>query len=74
MPIIKLTEQSPIERQGKFGWESATVLEPVYVASEHIESFAWHGATDLRMASGDRHIVTETPEQIISIIKGATNE
>lgn len=73
MPIIKLTERSPIERQGKYGWESDTVLEPVYVVSEHIESFAWHGATTLKMASGDKLTVTESPEEILTMCGGNCN-
>lgn len=73
MPIIKLTERSPIEREGKYGWESDTVLEPIYVASEHIESFAWHGATALKMASGDKLIVTESPEEILTMCGGYFN-
>lgn len=68
MKIIKLSQQGTIERQGEFGWEPETIYEPVYIVAEHIESFSSAGNTYLKMVSGERIVVRETPEQILALI------
>ncbi|CAI2526648.1 Uncharacterised protein [Serratia ficaria] len=71
MTIIKLNQQCSVERQGKYGWEPGTVYEPIYIAVAHIESFSWGGMTYLKMISGERIQVTETPEEIMAMISDA---
>lgn len=72
--IIKLNQQCSVERQGKYGWEPDTAHEPIYIAVAHIESFSWGGLTYLKMTSGERIQVTETPEQIMAMINQSVGE
>ncbi|NIC28253.1 hypothetical protein [Serratia plymuthica] len=66
--IIKLNQQCTVDRQGKYGWEPDTAHEPIYIAVAHIESFSFCGLTYLKMTSGERIQVTETPEEIMAMI------
>lgn len=68
MKFIKLSQKVTIERQGDYGWEPETVYEPVYVAAEHIVSMHFAGITTLKMTSGERIDVKETPEEITAMI------
>lgn len=68
MKFIKLTQNSTVEFQGKYGRETETVYDSVFIAPDHIESMATAGITYIRMTSGDRIEVRETPEEIIAII------
>lgn len=70
MIFIKLNQKVAIERQGNYGWEPETVYEPVFVASEHIVSMYFAGLTILKMSSGERIEVKETPEEIVELIEG----
>lgn len=70
MIFIKLNQKVTIERQGNYGWEPETVYEPVFVASEHIVSMYFAGLTILKMSSGERIEVKETPEEIVELIEG----
>ncbi|WP_394743806.1 flagellar FlbD family protein [Escherichia coli] len=74
MKIIKLRQQTAVERQGKYGWETDTVFEPVFLSSNHIESMSPAGLTYIRMVSGERITVKETPEEIIALINGENDE
>ncbi|EIY5147038.1 hypothetical protein MLK08_004128 [Klebsiella quasipneumoniae] len=72
MIFLKLTQNSTVEFQGKYGRESETVYDSIFIASDHIESMTPAGLTYLRMASGERIAVRETPEEIIAmLIEGA---
>lgn len=68
MKFIKLTQNSTVEFQGKYGRESETVYDSVFIAPGHIESMTPAGLTYLMMASGDRITVRETPEEIIAML------
>ncbi|WP_159205082.1 hypothetical protein [Klebsiella pneumoniae] len=68
MKFIKLTQNSTVEFQGKYGRESETVYDSVFIAPGHIESMTQAGLTYLRMASGERIAVRETPEEIIAML------
>ncbi|HBZ0630555.1 TPA: hypothetical protein MJB77_25395, partial [Klebsiella pneumoniae] len=68
MKFIKLTQNSTVEFQGKYGRESETVYDSVFIAPGHIESMTPAGLTYLRMASGERIAVWETPEEIIAML------
>ncbi|EOI2370516.1 hypothetical protein [Klebsiella aerogenes] len=70
MKFIKLSQQATVERQGKYGWVPETVYEPVFVAAAHIVSMAPHGITTVKMSSGERIDVKETPEEIIALLEG----
>ncbi|EJD6999653.1 hypothetical protein MC52_015895 [Klebsiella michiganensis] len=73
MIFLKLTQNSTVEFQGKYGRESETVYDSVFIAPGHIESITPAGLTYLRMASGERISVRETPEEIIAMLTaGAT--
>lgn len=74
MKFIKLSQRGTVERQGKYGWEPETVYEPVFVAAGHIVSMFFAGVTILKMTSGERIDVKETPEEIIAMLtEGASN-
>ncbi|MBO2025513.1 hypothetical protein J4733_07750 [Klebsiella pneumoniae] len=45
-----------------------TVDEPVFVAAGHIASMYFAGLTILKMISGERIDVKETPEEIIAML------
>ncbi|HGO4697865.1 hypothetical protein [Klebsiella pneumoniae] len=68
MKFIKLTQNSTVEFQGKYGRESETVYDSVFIAPGHIESMTPAGLTYLRMASGERIAVRDTPEEIIAML------
>ncbi|UIW10367.1 flagellar and swarming motility protein [Flyfo siphovirus Tbat2_3] len=70
MSIIKLTQVGTLSRpvDSIVGWEDETIYEPVYINANHIESFAYAGRTYIKMASGERIEVVESPEQIIAVI------
>lgn len=68
MKFIKLSQKATIERQGMYGWETETVYEPVFVVADHIVSMYFAGITILKMTSGERIDVKETPEEIIAML------
>ncbi|HBR4098691.1 TPA: hypothetical protein L9U11_001993 [Klebsiella pneumoniae] len=68
MKFIKLTKNSTIEHQGKYGQVPETFYEPVFVAAGHIVSMHFAGLTILKMTSGERIDVIETPEIIIAML------
>ncbi|HBW1952383.1 flagellar FlbD family protein [Klebsiella pneumoniae] len=68
MIFLKLTQNSTVEFQGKYGRETETVYDSVFIAPGHIESMTPAGLTYLRMASGERIAVRETPEEIIAML------
>lgn len=68
MIFLKLTQNSTVEFQGKYGRETETVYDSVFIAPGHIESMTPAGLTYIRMASGERIAVRETPEEIIAIL------
>lgn len=68
MKFIKLSQRGTVERQGKYGWVPETVYEPVFVAAGHIVSMYFAGVTILKMTSGERIDVKETPEEIIAML------
>ncbi len=68
MIFLKLNQKTTIEHQGKYGWEPETVYEPVFVAAGHIASMYFAGLTTLKMTSGERIDVKETPEEIIAML------
>ncbi|QDX29521.1 hypothetical protein [Dickeya poaceiphila] len=65
MNVIKLSQVHLIQSAGIDGQERIE-YEPIYIQPSHIESFFSAGRTVLRMTSGDRIEVKETPEYIIS--------
>ena len=74
MKFIKLTQNSTVEFQGKYGRESETVYDSVFIAPGHIESMTPAGLTYIRMASGERIAVRETPEEIIAMIAAGASK
>ncbi|EPK2817639.1 TPA: hypothetical protein OT989_000060 [Klebsiella pneumoniae] len=68
MIFLKLSQKVTVERQGEYGWEPETVYEPVFVAAEHIVSMHFAGLTILKMTSGERIDVKETPKEIIAML------
>ena len=68
MKFIKLTQNSTVEFQGEYGRESKTVYDSIFIAPDHIESMPPAGLTYLRMASGERIAVRETPEEVIAML------
>ncbi|HBM3035282.1 hypothetical protein [Klebsiella oxytoca] len=73
MIFLKLSQKAVVQHQGKYGWETKTVYEPVFVAADHIISMFFAGITILKMTSGERIEVKETPEEITAMIaEGAT--
>lgn len=68
MQIIKLNQRCKVERQGEHGWDADTVYEPIYVVTEHIESFYYAGVTCLKKRSGETIEVAETPEEIMELL------
>ncbi|ARF49796.1 hypothetical protein [Pantoea stewartii] len=69
MKIIKLDQLCTVEREGKYGPETSVVHDPIYVVSEHIESFYYVGNTAIKMASGEVIKVKETPEEIVIMLE-----
>ncbi|HDG9830353.1 TPA: hypothetical protein PGG69_000334 [Raoultella ornithinolytica] len=73
MIFLKLAQKVVVQHQGAYGWESETVYEPVFVAADHIISMFFAGITILKMTSGERIEVKETPEEITAMLtSGAT--
>lgn len=73
MIFLKLAQKVVVQHQGEYGWESETVYEPVFVAADHIISMFFAGITILKMTSGERIEVKETPEEITAMLtSGAT--
>lgn len=70
MKIIKLSQACTLSRQvdSIVGWEEETIYEPVYINANHIESFSYAGCTYIKMTSGERIVVSESPENIMSIL------
>lgn len=68
MKFIKLTQNSTVEYQVEYGRESKTVYDSIFIAPGHIESMTPAGLTYLRMVSGERISVRETPEEIIAML------
>ena len=68
MIFLKLAQKVVVQHQGAHGWESETVYEPVFVAAGHIASMYFAGLTILKMTSGERIDVKETPEEIIAML------
>ncbi|HBT4786581.1 TPA: hypothetical protein MB364_001921 [Klebsiella variicola subsp. variicola] len=68
MIFLKLTQKIVVQHQGAYGWEPETVYEPVFVAAGHIVSMFFAGVTILKMTSGERIDVKETPEEIIAML------
>ncbi|EMN0593170.1 hypothetical protein REW02_001782 [Klebsiella aerogenes] len=68
--IIKLSQKFTIEKQGKYGWESESIYEPIFINVDRIETFYFAGLTLIKLASGDRVEVRETPEEIIALLEG----
>ncbi|MCP6211312.1 flagellar FlbD family protein [Klebsiella pneumoniae] len=68
MIFLKLTQNSTVEFQGKYGRETETVYDSAFIAPGHIESMTPAGLTYIRMASGERIAVRETPEEIIAML------
>lgn len=66
--IIKLSQRATIEKQGKYGWESESIYEPIFINVDRIETFYFAGLTLIKLASGDRVEVRETPEEIIAML------
>lgn len=69
MKIIKLDQLCTVERQGNYGWEASTINEPIYIVADYIESMYYSGNTTIKMASGDRINVKESPEQILKLLE-----
>ncbi|MCJ1872375.1 flagellar FlbD family protein [Klebsiella quasipneumoniae] len=74
MTFLKLSQKVTIERQGKYGRVPETVDEPVFVAADHIVSMYFAGVTILKMTSGERIDVKETPEEIIAMLTEGTDK
>lgn len=73
MIFLKLSQKVVVQHQGKYGWETETVYEPVFVEADHIVSMYFAGIKILKMTSGERIEVKETPEEIIAMLTaGAT--
>ncbi|EMP9119216.1 TPA: hypothetical protein ACP56Q_001424 [Klebsiella quasipneumoniae] len=68
MIFLKLTQKIVVQHQDAYGWEPETVYEPVFVAAGHIVSMYFAGLTILKMTSGERIDVKETPEEIIAML------
>lgn len=68
MIFLKLAQKVVVQHQGAYGWDSETVYEPVFVAANHIISMFFAGLTVLKMTSGERIEVKETPEEIIAML------
>lgn len=73
MTLIKLSQQCVISKQGKYGWEDEYVFEPLYINPAFIESMSWAGLTYITMQSGDKFKVSETPEDVDAMVRGAEN-
>ncbi|HGP3896863.1 TPA: hypothetical protein ACXRWD_002516 [Klebsiella variicola subsp. variicola] len=74
MIFLKLAQKVVVQHQGAYGWESETVYEPVFVAADHIISMFFAGITILKMTSGERIEVKETPEEITAMIDAGASK
>lgn len=70
MKILKLSQQATVSRpvDSIIGWEEKTIYEPVFVVAEHIESFLFAGVSHIKMTSGEKIVVRETPEEILALL------
>lgn len=68
--IIKLSQRATIEKQGKYGWEPESIYEPIFINVDRIETFYFAGLTIIKLSSGDKVEVRETPEEIIALLEG----
>lgn len=70
MKILKLSQQATVSRpvDSIIGWEEKTIYEPVVVVAEHIESFLFAGVSYIKMTSGEKIVVRETPEEILALL------
>ena len=70
MKILKLSQQATVSRpvDSIIGWEEKTIYEPVFVVAEHIESFLFAGVSHIKMTSGEKIVVRETPEEILTLL------
>lgn len=76
MKILKLSQRGVVTRQvdSIIGYEEEVVFDPIFVVAEHIESFAFYGATHIKMHSGDKIVVQETPEELCRQMLGEASE
>ena len=76
MKILKLTQQAVVTRSvdSIIGWEEETIYEPIFVVAEHIESFLFAGLSHIKMTSGEKIVVRETPEEIVRQINGEATD
>ncbi|MGL5281111.1 MAG: hypothetical protein ACRC8W_05035 [Plesiomonas shigelloides] len=70
MKILKLSQQATVSRpvDSIIGWEKKTIYEPVFIVAEHIESFLFAGVSHIKMTSGEKIVVRETPEEILALL------
>ena len=76
MKILKLSQKSVLTRKvdSIIGFEDQVIYEPVFLVAEQIESFAFYGETHIKMCSGDKLVVQETPEEICRQMSGEASE
>lgn len=76
MKILKLNQRGVVARQvdSIIGYEEEVVFDPIFVVAENIESFAFYGATHIKMRSGDKIVVQETPEELCRQMSGEASE
>jgi uncharacterized protein YlzI (FlbEa/FlbD family) len=53
-----------VDRRFDYRLGRETIYEPVFVVAEHIESFLFAGVSHIKMTSGEKIVVRETPEEI----------
>ncbi|WP_313020973.1 flagellar FlbD family protein [Atlantibacter hermannii] len=72
MGFITLTQQCSVwqPENSITGGREKTVREPVYINPDHIESLFFAGVTIVKMVSGERFNVYETPDAIIQAAAG----
>ncbi|MDU4065952.1 MAG: hypothetical protein E7H75_04940 [Enterobacter asburiae] len=70
MKILKLSQQATVSRpvDSITGWDEQIIYEPVFVVAEHIESFFFVGVSHVKMTSGEKIVVRETPEEILALL------
>ena len=50
------------------GNSKKTIYEPIFIVAEHIESFLFAGVSHIKMTSGEKIVVRETPEEILALL------
>lgn len=70
MKFLKLSQQATVSRpvDSIIGWEEEAIYEPVFVVAENIESFTFVGVSHIKMTSGEKIVVRETPEEILALL------